>query len=140
MGRIFLAALLLIAATLPAAEAPKKKPEETTETRDTSTLPNPILFRMPAAKETGEETSNAEFQELGEGVFYGINRLVKKKSFDLFGDPWTIQGLPILFPNKVNGFTVGMRLKMQNIRRQDPHKMEVDGQIMATDNGKFKHL
>jgi hypothetical protein len=69
----------------------------------------------------------------------GIERVVEKKFFELWGDPWTMQGLPIVFPSPSTGLNLGLKLMVQNIRRQDPHKYELDAQVLVSDRGRMKH-
>lgn len=80
-----------------------------------------------------------DIRKFGEEVANRIDRIVKEKSFDLWGDPWTMQGLPILFPSPTNGFNLGFRIQLQNIRRQDPHQFEVAAQLLGSDRGRYKH-
>jgi len=81
-----------------------------------------------------------EIQQFSEEVANRIDRIVKKKAFDLWGDPWTIQGIPLIFPSTDNGFNVGLRVAVQDIRRQDPHKFELEGQVLTSDVGRYKHM
>jgi len=69
----------------------------------------------------------------------GIERIVEKKFFEFLGDPWTMQGIPIIFPSPDSGLNLGLKFMAQNIRRQDPHKYELDAQILVSDRGRFKH-
>jgi hypothetical protein len=92
------------------------------------------------ADEPDDKTVGNEFRKFGEGVAVRIDRIVKKKSFELGGDPWTMQGIPFAFPSPDSGFNLGLRLQMQNIRRQDPHEMEVIGQVLSSDRGRQKHM
>jgi len=76
---------------------------------------------------------------LGNGVVEGLDRIVQKKGFELWGVPWTMQGIPLIFPSPDSGFNLGLRLQVQNISRQDPHELEVIAQILASDKGRYKH-
>jgi hypothetical protein len=87
----------------------------------------------------GLSRMGSDIQKFGEEVAQRIDRIVKKKTFEWWGDPWTMQGIPILFPSTYDGFNLGFRLQLQNIRRQDPHQMEIIGQLMASDAGRYKH-
>jgi len=81
-----------------------------------------------------------DMERFGEEVVNRIDRIVKKKGFDLWGDPWTLQGIPIIFPSSSNGFNLGLHVAVQNIRREDPHLVEVAGQVLASDKGRYKHF
>lgn len=80
-----------------------------------------------------------DIKEFGESIASRVDRIVKKKSFDFAGDPWTFQGLPLIFPSSSSGFNLGAKVQFQNIRRQDPHKLEVEAQVLASDKGRYKH-
>lgn len=80
-----------------------------------------------------------EFKQFSEDVASRIDRVVKKKTLDLWGDPWTVQGIPLVFPGGQNGFNVGFKAQFQNIRRQDPHKLEVEAGALMSDAGRQKH-
>ncbi len=82
----------------------------------------------------------SDFRKFGEEVAQRIDRIVKKKTFEIWGDPWTMQGIPIVFPSNASGFNLGLRLQWQNIRRQDPHEVEVIAQVLASDRGRQKHI
>ncbi len=97
-------------------------------------------------KKTGRDDSREgldamghDIAKFGEDVAQRIDRIVKKKAFELGGDPWTMQGIPIVFPSVRNGFNLGLRLQLQNIRRQDPHTAEIIAQVLASDRGRQKH-
>ncbi|MBI4403087.1 MAG: BamA/TamA family outer membrane protein [Deltaproteobacteria bacterium] len=75
----------------------------------------------------------------GEKFVSGVDRIIRKKTFELFGDPWTIQGLPLIFQGASTGFHLGFRVAMQNIARLDPHKFELEAQVLASDRGRYKH-
>lgn len=102
--------------------------------REESTLP--IKPMIPEGK-VGE---NGDLKNFSEEVATRLDRVVKKKAFDLWGDPWNIQGVPLAFPSDSTGFNLGLRVAMQNIRRQDPHKLELEAQVLASDGGRYKHF
>lgn len=81
-----------------------------------------------------------DFKDFSEEVASRIDRIVKKKAFDLWNDPWTIQGIPLIFPSTTAGFNLGLRVAIQNIRRQDPHKFELEAQVLTSDLGRYKHF
>jgi len=89
--------------------------------------------------EGGMERVGEDIKLFGEQVAKRVDRVIKKKAFDLWGDPWTFQGIPLIFPSDSTGFNLGMKVALQNIRRQDPHKMEIEAQILASDKGRYKH-
>ncbi len=80
-----------------------------------------------------------DIRKFGEEVAQRIDRIVKKKTFEFDGDPWTMQGIPIVFPSPATGFNLGLRLQLQNIRRQDPHEAEIIAQVLSSDRGRQKH-
>ena len=84
--------------------------------------------------------ADKEFMKFSDDVATRIDRIVKKKSFDLWGDPWTIQGIPILFPSAASGFNLGVQVALQNIRRQDPHQFEFEARLLSSDLGRYKHM
>jgi len=81
-----------------------------------------------------------ELKLFGEEVASRIDKVVSRKGFQLWGDPWTIQGIPLIFPSPNNGFHLGLHAKLVNILRQDPHKAEFMGQVLASDKGRYKHF
>jgi outer membrane protein assembly factor BamA len=112
------------------------------EPREPSADP-PKLKSEPFAKpnRSGKKTTMGDdIKRFGEQVASRIDRIVKKKSFDMWDEPWTMQGIPLIFPSSDNGFNVGLRLQLQDIKRQDPHKYEVIAQVLASDAGRYKHL
>ncbi|MBY0369389.1 outer membrane protein assembly factor [bacterium] len=93
----------------------------------------------PIANPQGLDAMGRDIRQFGEDVAQRIDRIVKKKTFELLGDPWTMQGIPILIPIAASGFNVGLRIQMQNIVRQDPHEMELIAQVLTSDRGRQKH-
>lgn len=81
-----------------------------------------------------------EIKKFGEVVAERVDRLVKKNTFEMWGDPWTIQGLPLIFPSASTGFNLGLRILLNNMKREDPHEMEIEGQALASDRGRYKHF
>jgi outer membrane protein assembly factor BamA len=107
----------------------------------------PIQPAMGAPAPTPDSPEDSSLQgmgndikKFGEDVAERIDRIIKKKSFDMFGDPWTLQGLPLIFPTSDNGFNLGLHIFMQDIRRQDPEKFALEGQVLASDEGRYKHF
>ena len=89
--------------------------------------------------ESGMERMGEDIKLFGEQVAKRVDRVIKKKAFELWGDPWTFQGIPLIFPSPSTGFNLGIKVQLQDIRRQDPHKAEVEAQILASDKGRYKH-
>jgi len=85
------------------------------------------------------KSSGGDLKQFGESVAERVDKVVKKNGFDLWGDPWTIQGLPLIFPSSSNGFHLGLRLLLNNMKRRDPHELEVEAQLLASDKGRYKH-
>lgn len=81
-----------------------------------------------------------ELKLFGEEVASRIDKVVSRKGFQMWGDPWTIQGIPLIFPSPNNGFHLGLHAKLVDIVRQDPHKVEFMGQVLASDRGRYKHF
>jgi Omp85 superfamily domain len=105
------------------------------------------ISAIPPASPSADQNATAQpggvgksIQTFGEEVAQRVDRIIKKKAFDLWGDPWTLQGIPLVFPSSTNGFNLGLHLAFQDIRRQDPHKMEIEGQVLASDAGRYKHF
>lgn len=122
-------------AEMPEPEAIKKD--------DTAIPAKPIVppKQPPNTPEVKQEPGmGGNIKMFSEEVASRIDRIVKKKAFDLWGDPWTIQGVPIAFPSDSTGFNLGLRVAVQNIRRQDPHKAEIEAQVLASDGGRYKHF
>ncbi len=80
-----------------------------------------------------------DIKKIGEQVAGRIDRIIKKKTFEMWGDPWQMQGLPLIFPGGPSGFNLGLKLALQNVVRQDPHELEVEAQILTSDKGRYKH-
>lgn len=110
-----------------------------------STEPTPALKvdknEDKSEKKPGDlDAMGQDIRKFSESVAQRIDRIVKKKSFELWGDPWTMQGIPFAFPSPDSGFNLGLRLQMQNIKRQDPHEAEIIAQVHASDLGRQKHM
>ena len=80
-----------------------------------------------------------DIKQFGEAVAHRIDRIVQRKAFDLWGDPWTLQGIPLIIPGGNNGFSLGLKVAVQDIARQDPHKVQLEAQVLASDLGRYKH-
>lgn len=123
---IFLLGFVLAAqAATPAKRLPALKPEDAPED--------------PVEKDDKGGLGN-DIKRMGESVASRVDRVIKKKSFDLWGDPWTMQGLPLIFPGSQTGFNLGLKVAIQDVIRQDPHKFELETQILASDRGRYKHF
>lgn len=127
-------ALILTAVARGEAGAPNGNPEF---------FPSP--YRLAAADDSNNKNRPSldvgkEFGKFSEQVAQRVDKIVRKKAFDLWGDPWTIQGIPLIFPSSDNGFNLGVKVALQNIRRQDPHSFELEAQVLASDLGRYKHF
>lgn len=90
-------------------------------------------------KADSNQTVGEDLKLFGEQVAKRVDRVIRKKGFELWGDPWMFQGIPIILPSPRTGFNLGVKIQVQNIRRQDPHQIELEGQILASDRGRYKH-
>lgn len=129
------------------AAAPSKN-KSSAKGRKPKTRPRLPKKRLLATAEEEENLSVVEglsqmgedIKDFGSQMVMRLDRLVKKKSFTFLGDPWTIQGLPIFFPHPTRGVHLGVHIMMNNIRRQDPHKAQFLGQVLASDQGQLDHF
>lgn len=110
-------------------------PEVSGALRPDDYLEDPPLKTPPKTPGMGKE-----LKLFGEEVASRIDKVVSRKGFQMWGDPWTIQGIPLIFPSPNNGFHLGLHAKLVNILRQDPHKAEFMGQVLASDKGRYKHF
>ncbi len=126
LGVLFVSRLAFSVAELPEIKSTEDSPD----------------FPVMGGKKKGDplDIMGVDLRKFSESVAQRIDRIVKKKSFELWGDPWTMQGIPFAFPSVDSGFNLGLRLQMQNIRRQDPHEAEVIAQVHASDLGRQKHM
>jgi len=88
----------------------------------------------------GLEIMGKDIERFGEKFASRIDRIIKRKTFEFWGDPWTVQGIPLIFPSSSSGFNLGLRVALTNIRRQDPHKLSLESQLMTSDKGRYKHF
>lgn len=110
----------------------------------------PELKKLPSVEVQGparrKEEQNvtdemgSDIKRFGEEVASRIDKVIKRKGFELWGDPWTIQGIPLIIPSPQTGFNLGLHAILSDIRRQDPHKVQILGQILASDRGRYKHF
>lgn len=112
------------------------------ETPDIETLQQNRARReeKEATQLKGMKAVGREFQKFGEELVVRVDRILKKKAFSLFGDPWAVQGLPLVFPSSSAGFHLGIISLFTNIRREDPYEMELKLQALASDKGRYKHF
>ncbi len=109
----------------------------------TDTFPKNIKSIPNKGKKSVKASSKslgANIKGFSEGVASQVDKVIQKKMFELWDESWTLQGIPILFPFSNEGFHVGFRVNIQNIERQDPHKYQIEAQILASDLGRYKHL
>ncbi len=119
------------------AESDLKSIEDIRRFRDELDLRSEILAptgQSPMA------TVGQDIKKFSEEVATRVDRIVKRNSFRWLGDPWTIQGLPLILPSGSSGFHLGLRAMVHNLGRQDPHKLELENQILASDKGRYKHF
>lgn len=91
-------------------------------------------------KKSAKSQVGEDFEEFGEEVAQRIDKIVSRKGFRFLGDPWTLQGIPLLFPSSDTGFNLGLNAVFANVRREDPHEMELAVQALASDAGRYKHF
>jgi Omp85 superfamily domain len=147
--------LLLLSLPISAMEDPFGLKRDSAQQNSKSNSPqaNPRPPEVPSALRPDDyledrnqnEGSNIpgvgkELKLFGEEVASRIDKVVSRKGFKLWGDPWTIQGIPLIFPSPNNGFHLGLHAKLVNIVRQDPHQVEFMGQVLASDKGRYKHF
>jgi outer membrane protein assembly factor BamA len=111
---------------------------EPTDTKSSFSTKNSKNKKTDGPAATGNMAGDVG--KFGQHIADRIDRVVNKKGFELWGDPWTMQGIPIIIPGGVTGFNLGLRWQAQNLRRQDPHQAEVIAQILSSDRGRYKHL
>ena len=92
--------------------------------------------KTPEKKEGG---MGKDIQELGEQVVKRVDSIVRKKGFEFMGDPWLFQGIPLVFPSSASGFNIGFHTQFEDVSRQDPHAFSLDAQVLASDEGRYKH-
>lgn len=135
--RHFFFALLCLTRT--AVAEVNNSPEPKTLDEMVGPPPSATMKKKDKDGKEGMEAVGEDIKFFGEQVAKRVDRVIKKKTFDLWGDPWTFQGIPLIFPSFSSGFNLGIKVQLQNIKRQDPHKAEVEAQILASDRGRYKH-
>jgi hypothetical protein len=112
------------------------------ELPDVKTIETGKELRRKQLEEDKKQRGNVgrDIRKFGEQVASKLDSIVQRKAFDLWGDPWTLQGIPLIYPSGPNGFHLGLRVAIQNIQREDPHKMQLEAQVLATDKGRYKHF
>ncbi len=143
---VLLCLFLACAAVCPQGEAAKKKAlkKQPPVRRPASSQKYKAVAKPPTRSPLNTVleavTPPPAVTSLGEKAVLSLDRLIKKKSFELMGDPWTVQGLPIFFITKHQGSNLGVHVSLYNIRRQDPHKLKLSGQVLASDRGRMRHF
>lgn len=79
------------------ANVPKSAGSQYGDRQEVGAKPGTKPGTKPGGKQGGFTRMGSDIQKFGEEVAQRIDRIVKKKSFDWWGDPWTMQGIPILF-------------------------------------------
>jgi hypothetical protein len=114
--------------------------EEATSDIPSALRPDDFIEEGPLKRKPRAPGVGKELKFFGEEVASRIDKVVSRKGFEMWGDPWTIQGIPLIFPSPDNGFHLGLHAKLVDIVRQDPHKVEFMGQVLASDKGRYKHF
>jgi len=129
--------ILFITGALSFAATPVL-PELKSNHRD---IQDPEYFDNEAPqKKKGMKQVGKDFEEFGEEVAGRIDKIVSRRGFRFLGDPWTLQGIPLLFPSSDTGFNLGLNAVFANVKREDPHEMEIAAQALASDQGRYKHF
>jgi len=89
---------------------------------------------------SSKKKKKSDIKFFGEKVAFGVDRFIRKRSFTLFGDPWTLQGIPLVFYAPVRGLHLGIHFLINDIARQDPHEVSINGQVLATSGGRYRHF
>ncbi|MBI1860599.1 MAG: BamA/TamA family outer membrane protein [Deltaproteobacteria bacterium] len=164
--RLLLTICILVIAWSPALGKPKKKPKPP-PTRQVSphsshapenrlqSIEDIRRYRdeleiqgagVPGPERSEPDQPNAlatvghDLQKFSEEVASRVDRIVKRNSFRWMGDPWTLQGLPLILPTDSNGFHLGLNGLIRNLGRTDPHKLQTEFTILASDKGRYKHF
>lgn len=132
--RAFLFVAVVFGTVLPNARVCAETPKESS----TDATPSEAVPRTNRKK--GGGGMGNDIKKLGEQVASRIDRIIKKKTFELWGDPWQMQGLPLIFPSSTTGFNLGLKIALQNVLRQDPHELELEAQILTSERGRYKHF
>ena len=103
-------------------------------------IQDPEYFDKDPSEKRKKPRVGKDFEEFGEEVAGRIDKIVSRKGFRFLGDPWTLQGIPLLFPSSDTGFNLGLNAVFANIKREDPHEMEIAAQALASDAGRYKHF
>lgn len=121
------------------AELPDFPEPKTLERKKKNTIPS-LVIEDDRVKLQNRKNVGKDLETFSTEVVNRIDRVVSRKAFTFLGEPWTVQGIPLIFPTSSNGFHIGLHAKMQNIVRQDPYKMELSAQVLASDEGRYKHF
>jgi hypothetical protein len=95
----------------------------------------------PPNHDIGEEFDIMEkdFTEFFGEVHNRFQNVIRKRHVFIYGDPYTIQGIPVAYNSATSGFNIGLRLALFNIRREDPYKAGIQIQFWESDQGKKLH-
>ncbi|NBX82819.1 hypothetical protein EBQ90_07000, partial [bacterium] len=90
-------------------------------------LQEPDFFDLTPRQKARRKKSRVgkDFEDFGQEVAQRIDKIVSRKGFVFLGDPWTLQGIPLLFPSSDTGFNLGLNAVFANVKREDPHEMEI---------------
>jgi len=128
--------LVIIAKSVTWAAAPVI-PDIKSNHRD---IQDPEYFDKAPSPKNKKGKVGKDFEEFGEEVAQRIDKIVSLRGFRFLGDPWTLQGIPLLFPSADTGFNLGLNAVFANVKREDPHEMEIAAQALASDAGRYKHF
>jgi hypothetical protein len=128
--------LVIIAKSVTWAAAPVI-PDIKSNHRD---IQDPEYFDKAPSPKNKKGKVGKDFEEFGEEVAQRIDKIVSRRGFRFLGDPWTLQGIPLLFPSADTGFNLGLNAVFANVKREDPHEMEIAAQALASDAGRYKHF
>lgn len=68
-----------------------------------------------------------------------IKSIVKKHHFTIYGSPYNVQGIPIIYPSKGTGINLGVKLNFYNLEFLDPYKYSIALQYWSSDRGRANH-
>ncbi|MBN1114280.1 MAG: hypothetical protein JXA66_02975, partial [Oligoflexia bacterium] len=65
-----------------------------------------------------------------------IKGVMKKHQFTILGVPYSIQGIPIVYPSKKTGLNLGARLSVYDLKYENPYRYNLMLQYWISDRGK----
>lgn len=91
------------------------------------------------SNESDFQIMKKEFTSFFSTIEKRFRNVVRKRHIYVAGDPYTIQGIPIVFNSLTTGFNLGIRIAMFNIRRTNPYKAKIMTQYWSSDRGRKTH-